>query len=315
MARYVFLFPGQGSQYVGMGKDLYEAFSEAKAVYDRAEEILGLPIRHVSFEGPDQELVKTNLTQPALLTHSLACCAVLKEHGVEPALTAGHSVGEYPALYAAGALGFDDVFRLIKKRGELTNNITRGTMAAIIGIDDETVRHICAEVTGLKTDGIVVPANFNAPDQVVISGDRQAVEKAAGILKEKGAKRAVVLAISGAFHSPLTTGAAAEFKQFLAGVTVHPPKVGVVQNVTGELVSDPALLRANLEVQLTSSVLWTKSVRTMKALGFTQGLEAGPGRVLGGLVKRIERDFVATPVGKADEIAAFLAVHAASSPE
>jgi [acyl-carrier-protein] S-malonyltransferase len=304
MTKYAFLFPGQGSQFVGMGKDLYDAFPAAKQVYDRAEAILGLPIKKVSFEGPEDELVKTYLTQPALLTHSLACFEILKNHGIEPALTAGHSVGEYPALYAAGALQFEDVLALIKKRGELTNNIRNGTMAAIIGLDDETVKQICREVTG-----IVVPANFNSPDQTVISGEVEAVQKATELAKARGAKRAIVLAVSGAFHSPLLDDVVSEFKKTLAGVTIHEPKVGIVVNVTGELVTDAAGIRESLGVQLRSSVQWTKTIRTIRGLGFTEAIEVGPGRVLTGLAKRIERDFQTTPVGTAGELATFIKNH------
>ncbi len=301
MAKYAFLFPGQGSQYVGMGKDLYETFAEARTVYDRAEEIVGLPIKKVSFEGPEEKLKKTSMTQPALLTHSLACFEVLKNNQIGPALTAGHSVGEYPALYAAGALEFEDVVRLIKKRGELTEGATTGAMAAIIGSDEETVKEICRTV-----GGVVVPANFNAPDQTVISGETEAIKKAAELAKAKGAARVIILAVSGAFHSPLIEDAALEFKKYLDQVTIHQARVGVVMNYTGEPTTDAAAIREALVQQLRSSVQWTKTIRMIKSLGYSNGLEVGPGRVLCGLAKRIERDFQATPVGKAEELLAFI---------
>jgi [acyl-carrier-protein] S-malonyltransferase len=299
MSKIAFLFPGQGSQYVGMGKDLYEAFPEARSVYDRANDVLGLDIRKLSFEGPEEELRKTFITQPAILVHSIAALAVLKTKGLKPELAAGHSLGEYSALYAAGALDIDSVLRLVKKRGELMfaeGTTNPGTMAAILGMAEDAVIALCKEI-----DGIVVPANFNAPDQVAISGQIEAVKQAAELAKAKGALKTVMLPVSGAFHSPLLENSARAFATFLKGFDIRAATFPVIANVTGEVEQNPEEIRANLERQLINPVRWTKTISTARSLGFEQFYEVGPGKVLSGLVRRIDRAAPCATLGKVEE--------------
>jgi [acyl-carrier-protein] S-malonyltransferase len=300
MAKIAFLFPGQGAQYVGMGKDLYDAFPEARAIYDQANDRLGMDIKRLSFEGPEDELRKTYITQPAILVHSLAALEVLKTKGLRPELAAGHSLGEYSALYAAGALDWDAVIRLVKRRGELMfaeGTTNPGTMAAIVGMTEEAVIALCKEIAG-----IVVPANFNEPSQTVISGQVEAVQRAAELAKARGATRAVMLPVSGAFHSPLLENSAREFRGFLSGFDVKAPAFPVIANVTGEPERTAAEIRANLENQLTSPVRWTKTIQTALSLGFDQFYEVGPGKILSGLVKRIDRAAVCATLGKIEEL-------------
>lgn len=301
MAKTAFLFPGQGSQTVGMGKDLYDAFPAAKQVYDRANDLLGFDLRKLSFEGPDEELRKTCFTQPALLVHSVAALEVLKSRNLRsPELAAGHSLGEYSALYAAGALDFDSVVKLVKRRGELmfaegTKN--PGTMAAIIGLPAEQVIELCKQV-----EGVVVPANFNEPTQTVISGQIPAVEKAMELSKAKGALKAVRLPVSGAFHSPLLENSAKEFREYLMQFEIRKPQFPVIANVTGEPEKTGAEIRANLENQLISPVQWTRTIQTARSLGIEQFYEVGTGKVLSGLVKRIDRAAPCATLGKAEEL-------------
>ena len=298
--KIAFLFPGQGSQFVGMGKDLYDRFSIAKNIYDRAEAVLGMEVKKLSFEGPEEELRKTYITQPAILVNSLAVFEILKNKGIKPELGAGHSLGEYSALYAAEALDFESVLKIVKKRGELMFNEglkNPGTMAAIIGLNDEAVLDLCREV-----EGTVVAANFNAPGQVAISGEIEAVKKAAELAKTKGALKAVMLPVSGAFHSPLLNNSAQEFKKFLDDFTINDPKFPTIPNVSGEPVNTADEIRKALENQLINPVLWTTTIQTAKNLGFNRFFEVGPGKVLCGLLKRIDNSLTGIPVGRIEEI-------------
>ena len=298
-----FLFPGQGSQYVGMGADLCEAYPAARDVYERAEEILELPVKRISFEGPEDVLRETRYTQPAILTHSLAVLGALP--GLVPAAVAGHSLGEYSALYAAGVLDFEAVLRLVKRRAELMwseGDRNPGTMAAILGLEARAVEALCEEV-----DGVVVPANYNEPKQTVVSGEVPAVKAVAELAPRRGALKAVLLPVSGAFHSPLLRESAAEFTDFLAQFTVGTPRCPVVPNVSGNPTTDPQVIRAALAKQLTSPVRWVDTIAGLTGVGCAGGLELGPGTVLKGLARRIAREFVVTSVGTAEQVAGLLA--------
>lgn len=297
-----FLFPGQGAQFVGMGADLYEAFPAAREVYDRAEDILELPIRRISFEGPAETLRETRYTQPAVLVHSLAVLALLRE--VRPVLVAGHSLGEYTALYAAAVFDFATVLRLIKRRAELmfaSGEKRPGMMAAVIGIDASTVEAVCREA-----GGVVVGANYNEPRQTVISGEPEAVQRAMELAKSKGAYKVLPLPVSGAFHSPLLEDAAREFADYLDRFSINPPHCPVVMNVTGRPTTDVREIRQNLHKQLVSPVRWVEVMESARELGCRRFFEVGPGQILAGLAKRIDRDLVVTPLGKAPEIEGFL---------
>jgi len=292
------LFPGQGSQFVGMGLDLYEKFPPAKDTYDRAEQVLKLPIRKLSFAGPEEELRQTRYTQPAILVHSLAVLACLPS--LKPAVAAGHSLGEYSALFAAGALDFDSVLKLVKKRAALMwaeGEKNPGTMAAIIGLDRTTVEALCREASG-----VVVPANYNEPKQTVISGEVAAVKQVAEQAKQKGALKAVLLPVSGAFHSPLLKESAAEFSDFLSQFEIADPAFPVIANTTGKPATTRDEVRANLSRQLISPVRWVETMQSAQTMGVMKFLELGPGQVLTGLARRINRELVVTPVGKASDI-------------
>ncbi|MDH5186693.1 MAG: ACP S-malonyltransferase, partial [candidate division WOR-3 bacterium] len=242
----------------------------------------------------------TYITQPAILVNSLAVFEILKNRGIKPELGAGHSLGEYSALYAAEALDFESVLKIVKKRGELMFNEglkNPGTMAAIIGLNDEAVLDLCREV-----EGTVVAANFNAPGQVAISGEIEAVKKAAELAKTKGALKAVMLPVSGAFHSPLLNNSAQEFKKFLDDFTINDPKFPIIPNVSGEPVNTADEIRKALENQLINPVLWTTTIQTAKNLGFNRFFEVGPGKVLCGLLKRIDNSLTGIPVGRIEEI-------------
>jgi [acyl-carrier-protein] S-malonyltransferase len=297
------LFPGQGSQTVGMGADLCERFPACRDVYDRAEQILELPVRRLSFEGPEDELRQTRFTQPSILTHSLAVLAALP--GLRPRLAAGHSLGEYSALYSAGVLDFESVLKLVKRRAELmyaegTKN--PGSMAAVLGMDATSVEALCREVTG-----IVVPANYNEPKQTVISGEVEAVKAAAELAKSRGALKVVLLPVSGAFHSPLLRDSAREFADYLAGFELRTPSFPVVMNVAGRPAADSAEVRANLSAQLTSPVRWSQTMLAAREAGCMRFYETGPGSVLAGLARRIDRELGVTPLGKAADVEAALA--------
>ena len=283
-----FVFPGQGSQFVGMGKDLYETSPLAKELFDKADEILGFKITDIMFAGTDEQLKETKVTQPAVFLHSVISALCLGDD-FAPAMVAGHSLGEFSALVASGALGFEDGLRLVAARANAMQKACEanpGTMAAIIGLSDEKVEEICAEVS--KNGKLVIPANYNCPGQLVISGDVEAVNEACEKLKEAGAKRALPLKVGGAFHSPLMQPAKDELQKAIENTTISAPKCPVYQNVDAKPHTDAADIKANLIAQLTSPVRWTKSVQNMIADGADDFTECGPGKALQGMIGRID---------------------------
>ncbi len=282
------VFPGQGAQSVGMLADLAEHFPSVETRFAQASECLGFDVWRMVQDGPAEDLSATQNTQPILLTASQAIWDVWQETAPAPSHVAGHSLGEYSALTCAGALNFEDAVRLVRLRGELMEKAVprgQGGMAAVMGLTDEEVVGCCDAVSG-----VVVAANFNAPGQVVIAGAADAVEQAAEACKEAGAKRAVVLDVSGPFHSPLMAAAKDEFAEALSAVDLRMPNVPIVQNVHADVPADIEALRANLLAQLAEPVLWSRSVLRMVELGVTEFAECGPGKVLAGLIKRISRD-------------------------
>ena len=284
-----FVFPGQGSQFVGMGKDLYETSLLAKELFDKADEILGFKITDIMFAGTDEQLKETKVTQPAVFLHSVISALCLGDD-FALAMVAGHSLGEFSALVASGALGFEDGLRLVAARANAMQKACEanpGTMAAIIGLSDEKVEEICAEVS--KNGKLVIPANYNCPGQLVISGDVEAVNEACEKLKEAGAKRALPLKVGGAFHSPLMQPAKDELQKAIENTTISAPKCPVYQNVDAKPHTDAADIKANLIAQLTSPVRWTKSVQNMIADGADDFTECGPGKALQGMIGRIDK--------------------------
>lgn len=280
------VFPGQGAQFSGMGKDLYENHSFAKEIFDSANEILGFDIKSIMFEGSDEDLKQTKVTQPAVFLHSVAI-SLTAGHD-QPAMVAGHSLGEFSALVAAGAMGYDDGLRLVSIRAQAMQKACEkqpSTMAAIIGLDDHVVEEVCQSI-----DDIVVPANYNCPGQLVISGSVPAVEKACEILTEKGARRALMLPVGGAFHSPLMEPARQELEAAIDEVNFLAPVCPIYQNVSAKPVTDPQEIKQNLKAQLTGSVRWTQSVQQMIDDGATQFAELGPGKALSGMIKKINRE-------------------------
>lgn len=287
-----YVFPGQGSQFSGMGKDLYEGSDLARSLFDEANQILGFNITDIMFSGTDEELRQTKVTQPAIFLHSVILAKVMGE-AFQPSMTAGHSLGEFSALVAAGAMSFADGVRLVSQRAQAMQRaceMAPSTMAAIVGLDDATVEQVCAEIEG------VVPANYNCPGQLVISGSVEGIDKACAILTEKGAKRALKLSVSGGFHSPFMEPARAELAKAIEETSFTAPVCPVYQNVTASAETDPAVIKTNLVAQLTSSVRWTQTMQNMIAAGVSEFVEVGPGKVLQGLIRKTSRDVKASGI-------------------
>ena len=307
MAKVAFVFPGQGSQYVGMGKDLYDLFPEARRVYDTADSLLGMPISKLCFEGPEEELRLTVNTQPALFTTSIACLRVLEKQGIRPDVTAGHSIGEYAALVAARSMSFEQGIRLVRRRAELMQEAEKrrpGTMAAVIGLEADDVLAACMRADDV---GIVDVANYNSPGQVVISGEVKAVEAASEYAKEAGARKIIPLAVSGAFHSRLMSYAIEKLAVELNHAHFDDAAIPVVANVTADYVRDADDIRDRLERQIAGSVRWEASVRRMVDDGVSLFVEVGPGKVLAGLIKRIAESVEVRGVGDAASLEEFVA--------
>jgi [acyl-carrier-protein] S-malonyltransferase len=285
-----YVFPGQGAQFTGMGKDLYESNTMVKDLFDRANDILGFRITDIMFTGTDEELKQTRVTQPAIFLHSVAKALTLGD-AFQPDMVAGHSLGEFSALVANKTMNFEDGLKLVYQRAmamQKACELKPSTMAAVLGLDDAKVEEICASVT----DGVVVAANYNCPGQLVISGDVDAVNKACELMKAAGAKRALVLQVGGAFHSPLMEPARVELEAAIHATPFNTPVCPVYQNVTASAVTDVEVIKQNLIAQLTAPVKWTQSVQAMVADGATEFIECGPGNVLQGLVKKIHKDAV-----------------------
>ena len=295
-----FVFPGQGSQYCGMGRDIFEAFPAARTMMERANELLGYSITDIMFSGSEEELRQTKYTQPAIFLHSIAVATLIGSKDIT--MTAGHSLGEYTALCFAGAIGFDDALRIVAKRGDLMQNAGKqnpGTMAAIIGMPDNALDSLLAEA---GREGIIQAANFNSPGQVVLSGDIAAVKKAVELAPSKGSRMAKELVVSGAFHSPLMKPAEQELSAALDQIDIQPATIPVCMNAIAQPVTSAAEIRKNLILQLTSSVLWTQSIETMIQNGITEFVEIGPQKVLQGLIKRIDKTVTARGVDNAADI-------------
>ncbi len=303
MNNTAWVFPGQGSQFVGMGRELCEQYPEARAVFDAADAVLGFSLSRLCFDGPEAELTDTINAQPALLTHSIAALAAMRAalgpQPGSPIVVAGHSLGEYSALVAAGALDLVDAVQLVRARGLAMKHACEkrpGAMAAILGLDDQKLNEICAEA------GAVQVANFNAPGQIVISGDKEALNRAIALAKQAGAKRAMPLAVSIAAHSALMEPAVEEFRMSVENVAIRPPTLPVISNVTVQPLETVEAIRAEMLAQLTSPVQWVKSVETMAGRGVQQFLEIGPKDVLGGLIRRIKPGITAVSIGKPVDI-------------
>lgn len=280
----VYMFPGQGAQFTGMGRDLYDSSAKAKEMMEKADEILGFRLTDIMFEGSDEDLRATKVTQPSIFLHSV-CAALCDESLGRPDMVGGHSLGEFSALVVCGAVSFEDALRLVSVRATEMQKCCEkvpGTMAAVIGLSAELVEKVCAE-----TEGLVIPANYNCDGQIVISGEKEAVLRACDAMKAAGAKRALPLSVSGAFHSPLMQPASVELAKAIEATPVVAPLCPIYQNVTALPETEPERIKANLLAQLTSPVRWTQSVKAMIADGATSFRELGPGAVLQGLVKRI----------------------------
>ena len=284
-----FVFPGQGAQFVGMGKDLYDNNPLAKELFEKANDILGFRITDIMFSGTDEELKQTKVTQPAVFLHSVISALCMGED-VAPDMVAGHSLGEFSALVAAGALNLEDGLKLVYARAmamQKACEVAPSTMAAIVGLDDATIENVCAEIN--TENNVVVPANYNCPGQLVISGNVEAVKAACEKLKAAGAKRALLLPVGGAFHSPLMQPAKDELQAAIEATTFNTPKCAVYQNVDAQAHTDAEEIKANLIAQLTASVRWTQEVQNMIAAGATDFTECGPGKVLQGMIGKIAK--------------------------
>ena len=284
-----FVFPGQGAQFVGMGKDLYDNNPLAKELFEKANDILGFRITDIMFSGTDEELKQTKVTQPAVFLHSVISALCMGED-VAPDMVAGHSLGEFSALVAAGALNFEDGLKLVYARAMAMQKACEAapsTMAAIVGFDDATIENVCTEIN--TENNVVVPANYNCPGQLVISGNVEAVKAACEKLKAAGAKRALLLPVGGAFHSPLMQPAKDELQAAIEATTFNTPKCAVYQNVDAQAHTDAEEIKANLIAQLTASVRWTQEVQNMIAAGATDFTECGPGKVLQGMIGKIAK--------------------------
>lgn len=302
MTRRILLFPGQGSQYVGMGKKLSESSPAAKAVLDRANATLGFDLADLLFNGPEDKLTRTDNTQPAIFTVSLMAMEAVRAAGVSFDFVAGHSLGEYSALCAAGALSFEDGLKLVRLRGTLmaqAGEKSPGSMAAILGLEADKLGAVLKEASSA---GVVVAANYNSPSQIVISGSVAGVQAAAKLAETAGAKKVVMLAVSGAFHSPLMEFAVAGLKEGLAKVAIKTPSVPLISNVEAQPVSDPEAIRVLLLRQLTSPVRWVESMQAALAADAKEALEVGPGKVLMGLARGISRDMKVTPVENPEDL-------------
>ncbi len=281
-----YVFPGQGAQFVGMGQDLYNLNDETKALFEQANDILGFRITDIMFSGTDEELKQTKVTQPAIFLHSVILAKALGA-SFQPDMVAGHSLGEFSALVSAGALSFEDGLKLVAQRANAMQKaceLQPSTMAAILGLEDAVVEDICA-----KVDEVVVAANYNCPGQLVISGSIEGVDKACALLTEAGAKRALKLNVGGAFHSPLMESAKVELQAAIEAVDILSPRCPIYQNIDAKPQTDPAVIKENLIAQLTGAVRWTQTVQNMLADGATAFVEVGPGNVLQGLVKKVDR--------------------------
>ena len=299
MSKNAFVFPGQGSQFVGMGKNLYENNATAKEMFEKANEILGFRISDIMFTGTDEQLKQTNVTQPAIFIHSVvAYLTIPAENAVVPDMVAGHSLGEFSALVANKSLSFEDALRLVSVRAKAMQaacEIQASTMAAVLALADEKVEEVCAQVQK-ETGEVVVPANYNCPGQLVISGSIKGIEIACEQMKAAGAKRALVLPVGGAFHSPLMNPAKIELAAAIEAIIFNTPICPVYQNVVATAVTDPVQIKQNLIAQLTGAVKWTQTVQAMVADGATHFTEVGPGKVLQGLVQKVFKEAVVAGV-------------------
>ena len=286
-----YVFPGQGAQFVGMGKDLYDNFDEARDLFKKANSILKFKITDLMFEGTDEDLKQTKVTQPAIFLHSVILAKMLGD-GFKPDFVAGHSLGEFSALVAAGALSFEDGLSLVHKRAmamQAACEVEASTMAAIVGLEDDVVEEVCKNI-----NEIVVPANYNCPGQLVISGSMKGIEMAIAQLQEKGARRAMQLNVGGAFHSPLMEPARVQLEKAIQGTRFNSPRCPIYQNVNAQAVSNPDIIKSNLISQLTSPVKWTQTMKNMLADGMKEYIEVGPGTVLQGLLKKVDRKLPAS---------------------